>query len=288
MNPAQFEYHRATSLAEAHELLGQFGEEAKLLAGGHSLLPTMKLRLAQPAHLIDITHLADLRYVQPDGGMLRVGALSTHHDLETDPTVRKACPLLAEVAAVIGDRQVRNRGTIGGALAHADPAADYPAVILALEATIVAQGPSGSREIAADDFFVDLLTTSLAPDEIVTEIRIPIAADRVGVAYEKLANQASGYAMVGVAAVVGLDGDGTCRRARIGITGASAVAARAKNVETALEGYPLDDAVVTAAVSHAVDGLDLLDDVHASAAYRQRVTIGLTRRAVLNALRQVS
>jgi carbon-monoxide dehydrogenase medium subunit len=288
VNPAPFEYHRARSLAEAHELLGRFGDEAKLLAGGHSLLPTMKLRLAQPAHLIDISHVADLRYVRPDGGVLRVGALSTHRDLETDPTVRETCPLLAEVAAVIGDRQVRNRGTIGGALAHADPAADYPAAILALEATIVAQGPSGSREIAADRFFVDLLTTSLAPDEVVTEIRIPIDADRVGVAYEKLANQASGYATVGVAAVIALDGNGTCRKARIGITGAAAVATRARGVEAALEGYALGDEVVTAAVSHATDGLDLLDDVHASAPYRRRVTIGLTRRAVLDALRQLS
>jgi carbon-monoxide dehydrogenase medium subunit len=286
--PAPFEYHRASSVAEAQALLQQFGEDAKLLAGGHSLLPTMKLRLAQPAHLIDIGGIADLRYVRGDLGYVAIGALSTHHDLATDGTVRKACPLLAEAAAVIGDRQVRNRGTIGGALAHADPAADYPAAILALEATIVAVGPGGSREIAANDFFVDLLTTSLAADEVVTEVRIPYPTDRTGAAYEKLANQASGYATVGVAAVVTLDGDGTCTKARVGITGAAAVATRAAGVEAALEGYALGDEVIAAAARHAADGLELLADVHASTDYRRRVTVGLTRRALGNALGRVS
>jgi carbon-monoxide dehydrogenase medium subunit len=288
VNPAPFEYHRATSLAEAHELLGQFGDDAKLLAGGHSLLPTMKLRLAQPGHLIDIGGIADLRYVMGDGGFVRIGALSTHHDLETDGTVRKAAPLIATVAGVIGDIQVRNRGTIGGALAHADPAADYPAAILALEATIVAEGPSGSREIAAGDFFVDLLTTGLAPNEVVTEVKIPIAQDRTGVAYEKLANQASGYATVGVAAVLTIGSDGKCSKARVGITGASAVAARATGVEAALEGQVLSDDVIATAAGHAADGLELLSDVHASTEYRRRVTIGLTRRALSNAVKQVS
>jgi carbon-monoxide dehydrogenase medium subunit len=288
LNPAPFEYHRATTVAEAHDLLRQHGEDAKLLAGGHSLLPTMKLRLAQPAHLIDIGGIADLRYVRGDSGYLAIGALSTHHDLATDETVRKACPLLAEVAGVIGDRQVRNRGTIGGALAHADPAADYPAAVLALEVTIVAAGPSGTREIAASDFFVDLLTTSLAADEVITEVRIPYSADRTGAAYEKLANQASGYATVGVAAIVSLDVGGTCRHARIGITGAAAVAARATSVEAALEGYALDDEVIAAAARHAADGLDFLSDVHASTDYRRRVTVGLTRRALTKAVRRVS
>lgn len=287
MNPAPFEYHRATSLDEAHELLRQFGDEAKLLAGGHSLLPTMKLRLAQPAHLVDISGIADLRKVQGDGGFIRIGALSTHHDLENDGTVLKGCPLVAEVAAVIGDRQVRNRGTIGGALAHADPAADYPAAILALEAIIVAEGPSGSREIAADGFFVDLLTTSLAPDEIVTEVKVPIPQGRTGVAYEKLANQASGYATVGVAAVLVVDGNGTCTKARVGITGAAAVASRARSVESALEGKALTEDVLADAASHAADGLDLLDDVHASQDYRRRVTVGLTRRALSRALQRL-
>jgi carbon-monoxide dehydrogenase medium subunit len=285
VNPAPFEYHRATTLAEAHELLGQFGDDAKLLAGGHSLLPTMKLRLAQPGHLIDISKIADLRYVTHEDGVLKVGALTTHHDLESNATVREVCPLLAEVAAKVGDRQVRNRGTIGGALAHADPAADYPAAILALEATIVAQGPNGSREIAADGFFVDLLTTSLEPDEIVTEIRIPTGSGATGAAYEKLANQASGYATVGVAAIVTRNSDGTCRSARVGITGASAVAIRAKAVEAALEGKPLDAATISAAAAHAADGLDVLSDVHASTSYRTRVTVGLTKRALLRASR---
>lgn len=283
MNPAPFSYHRATTLAEAQDLLGQFGDDAKILAGGHSLLPAMKLRLAQPAHLIDISKITDLRYVTQDGDVLKIGALTTHHDLESNPTVRQFCTLLADVAAKVGDRQVRNRGTIGGALAHADPAADYPAAILALEATIVAQGPNGSREIAADALFVDLLTTSLEPNEIITEIRIPALSSDTGTAYEKLANQASGYATVGVAAVITRNSDGTCRTARVGITGAAAVAIRARAVEEALEGQPLNEATITSAASYAAPVLDALDDVHASAAYRTRVTVGLTKRALLRA-----
>jgi carbon-monoxide dehydrogenase medium subunit len=243
----------------------------------------MKLRLAQPAHLIDISKIADLRYVTYEDGILTIGALTTHRDLESDATVREHCPLLADVAAKVGDRQVRNRGTLGGALAHADPAADYPAAILALEATIVAQGPNGSREIAADTFFVDLLTTSLEPNEIVTEIRIPATTSDIGAAYEKLATQASGYATVGVAAVISRTPDGTCRTARVGITGASAVAIRARAVEEALEGRALDEATITSAASFASPILDALDDVHASAAYRTRVTVGLTKRALVRA-----
>src|SRR5918992_4979405 len=187
MNPSQFAYQRAESVDEAIALLQEHGEGAKLIAGGHSLLPIMKLRLAEPETLVDIGRIAELRGVRRDNGEIAIGALMTHHQIATDDQIRSTVPLLADTAATVGDRQVRNRGTIGGALAHADAAADYPAAILALEATIVARGPSGSREIAADDFFVDLLTTSLAPDEIVTEVRIPIDVDRVGVAYEKLA-----------------------------------------------------------------------------------------------------
>ncbi len=284
MNPAPFAYHRAHSLAEAHQLLQRFGEEAKLLAGGHSLLPAMKLRLAQPGHLIDIGGIADLRYVHADKGTLRIGALTTHREIETHPLVRERCPLLAEAAAVIGDRQVRNRGTIGGALAHADPAADYPAAILALEATIVAEGPHARREIPASEFFTGLLTTALAPDEIITEIQVPLLSARTGTSYVKLANHASGFAVVGVAALINLDSSGRCIKARIGVTGAGAVPARARTVEWGLESYPLDEDIVTAASRHATDGIEFLSDVHASADYRRRVTIGLTKRAILTAL----
>jgi aerobic carbon-monoxide dehydrogenase medium subunit len=283
VNPAAFEYHRAGSVQEAIALLQGFGEGAKLLAGGHSLLPVMKLRLAEPRHLIDIGRVGELRGVRDDGDRVRIGALTTHHEIETDPILRRRCPLLPETAATIGDRQVRNRGTIGGALAHADAAADEPAAILALDADLVAQGPNGERTIAATDFFVDFLTTALAPDEVLTEVRVPAAAPRTGAGYQKLANQASGYAIVGVAAVVTLDVDGRCASARVGITGAAATARRATDVEEALRGAALDEATIRAASALAAEGLDPLDDLHASAEYRLQVTRGLTRRALLAA-----
>jgi aerobic carbon-monoxide dehydrogenase medium subunit len=283
VNPAAFAYHRAASVADALALLHEHGDGAKLLAGGHSLLPVMKLRLAEPSHLVDIGDLAELRGVRLDGDALRIGALTTHHQLETDPAVRERCPLLAETAARIGDRQVRNRGTLGGALAHADAAADYPAPILALDAEIVARGTGGERTIPASDFFLAFLTTALAPDELLTEVRVPVAPPRTGASYQKLANQASGYAVVGVAAVVALNPDGTCAQARVGITGAAESPLRATAVEAALRGAPLDEPTVRAAADLATDGLDPLDDLHAAADYRLAVTRGLTRRALLAA-----
>jgi carbon-monoxide dehydrogenase medium subunit len=282
--PAPFEYHRADSVEGAIGLLQELGEEAKLIAGGHSLLPVMKLRLAQPAHLIDLNRIEALRGVTADGSVIRIGALMTHHQLATDETLRKRCPILAETADVIGDVQVRNRGTLGGALAHADAAADYPATILALGATIVAIGPNGERTISATDFFVGFLTTALEPDEILTEIRIPSLPSHTGTSYQKLANQASGYALTGIAAVVTLGDDGRCSQAKIGITGAGDKAVRAAGVEQALTGAALDDATVRAAAERAGDGIDFLDDIHASADYRRTVTIGLTRRAILAAV----
>jgi len=286
MNPAVFEFHRATTVDEAIALLQQHGDGAKLLAGGHSLLPVMKLRLAEPSHLIDISRLADddLRGVRLDGDTLRIGALTTHQQLERDPLLRERCPLLAETAARVGDRQVRNRGTLGGALAHADAAADYPASVLALEADLVARGAGGERVIPVADFFVAFLTTSLAPDEVLTEIRVPAAGPRTGANYQKLANQASGYALVGVAAVVAVDEQGRCTKARVGITGVTDTARRALATEAALDGKTLDEATISAAAAQATDGLDPLDDLHAPADYRLRVTQGLTKRALLAAV----
>lgn len=290
MNPAAFEYHRAGSVEEAIGLLREHGEEAKLLAGGHSLLPVMKLRLAEPAHLIDISRLADagLRGVREEGGGLRIGALTTHREVERDPILRERCPVLAQVAGRVGDRQVRTRGTIGGALAHADAAADYPAAILALDAELVARGPGGERVIPAADFFVAFLTTALAPDEILTEIRLPALPPRTGADYQKLANQASGYALVGVAAVVSLDEAGRCAAVRVGITGASETARRASGTEEALRGATPDEATIAAAAERATEGLDPLDDLHAPADYRLAVTKGLTRRALRAAAERAS
>jgi len=243
----------------------------------------MKLRLAQPAVLVDIAGIPGLRGVRKNGDVIEIGAMTTHRDLEVDPVIAANAPVLAEVAGIIGDVQVRNRGTIGGAVAHADPAADYPASILALDATMVAQGPNGTRRIAASDFFLDLLTTSLEPDELLVGIEIPALGKGTGGNYQKAANQASGYAIVGVAAVVAVSG-GKITSARIGITGAGPAATRATAAEAALVGVSASDtAAVKAAVAGASDGIEYLEDIHADAAYRARLVRGLAERAVLAA-----
>ena len=283
MNPSAFAYERAESVDEAIALLTEHGEGAKLIAGGHSLLPIMKLRLAEPELLIDIGRIAELRGIRAEGDEIVIGALITHHAIAADPVVRERIPLLADTASRVGDRQVRNRGTIGGALAHADAAADYPAAILALEATIVARGPQGERRIAATEFFLDFLTTALRPDEVLTEVRIAAPPSGHGWSYQKLANQASGYALVGVGALVSKDGDGTCSDIRVGVTGSAAVAWRASAVEAALRDHQLDAETVGAAAVGVMAGIDPLDDLHGSAEYRRRVTEGLTRRAILQA-----
>ena len=283
MNPSQFAYLRAGSIEEAIALLAEHGDGAKLIAGGHSLLPIMKLRLAEPETLVDIGRIAELRRVRQDDGELAIGALVTHHQIATDDQVRSAAPLLADTAARVGDRQVRNRGTIGGALAHADAAADYPAAVLALDASIVVSGPQGERSIPARDFFLDFLTTALQPDEILTEIHIPPLAEGHGWSYQKLANQASGYAIVGVGAVVVLDANGAVADVRVGVTGAAAVAWRAGETENALRGQRLDDRVIVAAADLVDGGIEYLDDLHGSAQYRRRVARGLTRRAIVEA-----
>ncbi|MFL5758127.1 MAG: FAD binding domain-containing protein [Thermomicrobiales bacterium] len=283
MFPAPFEYHRAESVQGAIGLLQELGDEAKLIAGGHSLLPIMKLRLAQPGHLIDLGWIDALHGINAKGSLIRIGALTTHRQIASDPTLQTQCPILAEVAATIGDVQVRNRGTIGGALAHADAAADYPAAMLALDAEIVAQGPNSERTIPASDFFVGFLTTALEPNELLTEVRVQPQPSKTGASYQKLANQASGYALAGVAAIIAIGDDGRVSQARIGITGAADTAARASGVEQALAGSSLDDAAIRAAAERAGDGIDFLDDIHASADYRRAVTIGLTRRAIQTA-----
>src|ERR671917_494293 len=219
MNPSQFAYQRAGSVEEAIALLEEHGEGAKLIAGGHSLLPIMKLRLAEPETLVDIGRIPELRGVRRDNGEIAIGALTTHHQIATDAQIRSAIPLLADTAASVGDRQVRNRGTIGGALAHADAAADYPAAILALDATIVARGPQGERRIPAREFFLDFLTTALQPDEVLTEIVISPPPAGHGWSYQKLANKASGYAIVGVGVILVVDGSGAIAEVRIGVTG---------------------------------------------------------------------
>jgi aerobic carbon-monoxide dehydrogenase medium subunit len=285
--PAAFDYHPATSVDEAIALLQQYGDEAKLLAGGHSLLPTMKLRLAQPGHLIDLGRIDGLSYIREDDGVVAVGAMTRYVDIERSEVLKKHFALLPEGVAEIGDQQVRNRGTIGGSIAHSDPAADTPGIVLALKAEIVAKGPNGVRTIKADDFFMDLFQTALQPDEVITEIRFPKPPEHTGSAYMKLANKASHYAVVGCAAVVTLDSNGTCTSASVVITGASVKPTRASTVEAGLVGKKLDEATIANAASHAADGLELVSDIHGSQEYRAQMATVLARRVVARALERV-
>ncbi len=284
MIPASFEYHAPTSLDQALELLGRLGDGAKLLAGGHSLLPALKLRLQSVDHLIDLGRISALRYVREAGGKIAVGALATHRAVESSELLRQKCGLLAECASRIGDVQVRNRGTIGGSLSHADPAADYPAAILALEAEIEAASAKGKRTIAADAFFVDMLATALAPGEIVTEVRVPVLAKGTGGAYLKVPQPASGFAIVGVAALVSLDGKGQCSRVRVGITGAAVKAFRARETESALAGKSPDDATIAKAAALATNGVEPSGDIFASADYRAHLARVYVGRALAAAV----
>jgi len=279
MIPASFDYRRANSIDEALSLLAQ-NEDAKILAGGHSLIPAMKLRLAAPSLLIDIARIKDLSYIREDGDQIRIGAMTTHYQIESSDLLKDICPLLPECASHIGDMQVRNKGTIGGSVAHSDPAGDWPATMLALDAEIVAVSQTGERAIKAGDFFVDLLTTALAPNEILREIRINKPQGRTGQAYVKMPHPASGFAVVGVAAMLSFNGGNECKSARIGITGVSSKAYRALSVETSLAGANLDDNAIAAASSHATDGVDVNGDVFASEEYRRHLASVYTRRAI--------
>ncbi|MDR7393155.1 MAG: xanthine dehydrogenase family protein subunit M [Armatimonadota bacterium] len=282
MIPATFEYVRARSVREAISLLQQHGGRAKLLAGGHSLLPLMKLRLSQPEMLIDLGPVDELRGIREEGGSLVIGALTTHDEVANSPLVRERVPLLAECASQIGDVQVRNRGTIGGNLAHADPAADYPAAALALEAQLECEGPAGSRTVPASQWFVDLLTTALDPDEVLCRVRVPVQTKGQGWSYIKLPHPASGYSLLGVACLVTVDG-GVCRDARVAVTGAGPKAVRLTKVEQALVGKRLEEATVAEAARLASDGLEASDDLYASAEYKRHLAVVYTKRALLRA-----
>ena len=278
MIPAPFDYQVASTVDEAIGLLVDHGDEAKLIAGGHSLLPLMRLRLAAPAVLVDIGRIADLSYVSSHGGRegdgaggtVRIGALTRHHDVATSPDVREQVPLLAHVAGQIGDPQVRHRGTIGGSVVHGDPASDLPAALLALRATLVARGPGGEREIAVDDFFTGFLETTLADDEVLTEIRIP-AVPGAGWAFEKFNRRAQDWAIVGVAAVLD-DGSGP----GVGLVNMDASPRRAVGVEEALR----SGASAADAGARADEGTEPPDDLSASSEYRRHLAQVLVRRAI--------
>lgn len=276
MYPNQFDYHRAASVAEAVELLSSL-PDAKLVAGGHSLIPAMKLRAAQPSALVDIGRIPGLSGIAADGDSLVIGALATHASVADSAAVQGGCPMLAETAAAIGDIQVRNRGTIGGSLAHADPGADYPAAMLALGAEITAVGAGGERTISASDFFVDILTTALADNEVITSVRVPCAA---GGAYLKHRHPASSYAVVGVAACVGMDG-GNVTSCAIGINGVTGKAVLADAAAAALCGGPANAdriAAAAACVGQAFD--EPLGDLYASGEFRAHLAGVYAKRAL--------
>lgn len=287
MYTSEFEYHRAGSVQEALTLMAA-NPDAKLLAGGHSLIPAMKLRLASPGALIDVSRIDGLRGIRveraADGDEIVIGAMTTHRDVEFSDVLREHCPLLHEVAPLIGDPMVRNRGTVGGAVAHADPAADYPASMLALGASMTVVGASGERTVPAEAFFRGMFETAVGPGELLTAIRVPVRTAGEGQAYEKFAHPASRYAIAGVAAVVRLQ-DGVMSSARVALTGAGAQATRLTGVEEALTGQSPTADVIASAVRGAVHPDDLLGDHFAGAEYRAHLVEVQARKAITRAAR---
>ena len=280
MIPVPFDYVRATSVDDAVAALAEHGDEAKVLAGGHSLLPLLALRLADPALLVDIGRVAELRGVRDDGDALVIGAATTHHQVLGDPLIREHCRVLADATAKVGDPQVRHRGTIGGSLAHGDAAADLPAVAVALEAELVAAGPRGRRTIAATDFFLDYLETALEPDEVLVEVRVPKATSQGwSHDYEKFARVAQAWAIVGACALVRRD-DGRIAEARVALTNMGTTPVRARAVEAALVGAAAEPAALAAAAEQAAEGSDPPADLDAQPDYRAHLARVLVRRAL--------
>jgi carbon-monoxide dehydrogenase medium subunit len=283
-----FDYYRASSVAEAQKLLQQH-PGAKVIAGGHSLIPLMKMRLMAPPALVDIGRIQELKGIAAVGQTIRIGALTTHTELASSPALKTGCPMLAEAAAQIGDPQVRNYGTIGGNVAHADPASDLPTVLLALGARFTAAGPRGQRTIEADGFFTGMMTTALAEDEILISIEVAVRKTGEGMAYAKFTHPASRYAVVGAAAVVVVSG-GTCSAARIAVGGLTATAVRAPAVEKALAGARVSPETIARAADAVAGDLrgDLLEDIFASAEYRRAMAAVYVKRALAAALERAA
>jgi carbon-monoxide dehydrogenase medium subunit len=280
MIPAAFEYVRPSSVAEAVSAIGDAGEDGKVLAGGQSLLPVLRLRLAYPTTLVDIGRVPELRGVRDDGDAIVIGAMTTHHDVLHDPLVREHASLIAQTTQTIADPQVRHVGTFGGSLAHADPAGDLGAVALALGCEFVAAGPRGERRIPADEFFLDYLTTALGPDEVLTEVRVPKLGSGWSSHYEKFHRVAQAWSIVGVAALVRRD-NGAIAEARIGLTNMGATPVRATAAEAALAGVDATAEAVGPAADHAADGTNPPSDLSGQADYREHLARVLTKRAVL-------
>ena len=279
MIPESFDYQRAGSVREALTLLKEHGENAKILAGGHSLIPTMKLRLANPGTLIDIGGISELKYINDKGDYLAIGAGTTHLMVETSSLVQQKAPALSQAAGQIGDVQVRNRGTIGGVLAHSDPQADYPGVVLALNATIVAEGSGGERTIEAVDYFTGLWETALGENEILTEVRIPVDGANANSCYLKFPQPASRYPYVGCAVAMDKSG-GNCSEVRVGFSGVAESAFRDSGVEDAIRGQALKDETIAAASAKAAEGRTVLSDYFISEEYRRAMAQVYAKRAM--------
>ncbi len=282
MIPAAFDYVRPESVSDAVAAIGQAGEDGKVLAGGQSLIPVLRLRLAYPSTLVDLGRVPELRGVRDDGDAIVIGSMTTHHDVMHNPLVKEHAPLIAQATATVADPQVRHRGTFGGSLAHADPAGDLGAVARALDCEFVAVGPSGERRIAAADFFVDYLTTALSPDELLTAVRVPKLGAGWSSHYEKFNRVAQAWSIVGVAALVRRE-NGSIAEARIGLTNMGMTPVRAAAVEQALVGAAASAEAVGAAAEAAAEGTDAPSDLSGSADYRNHLARVLTKRAVLSA-----
>jgi carbon-monoxide dehydrogenase medium subunit len=288
MFPASFGYVAAHSVEDALDLMAKHGEDGKLLAGGHSLIPAMKLRLQSPRTLIDLGTVAGLRGIRLDNNELVIGALTVHGDIAASDLVRKHLPGLAEAASVIGDMQVRNRGTIGGSVAHADPGADFPVILTALNAAFVVQSKAGTRIISVDDFFTDFFTTAMNANEILTEIHVPLPGAASGSAYTKLPHPASGYIVVSAGALITRQASGTCTASRIAIGGLGSGPLRAIATEMELQGKPLTPQLITSAAAKAADESDPVDDPYASADYKKYVATVYARKAIETAVERAA
>ena len=283
MTPGTFEYHRPASVAEAVGLLAQHGEAAQVLAGGHSLVPMMKLRLASPEHLIDINGIGEIKGIARENGEIRIGAATTQAEAVASDVLTSACPIIAEAIAVIADPQVRNCGTIGGNVANGDPGNDLPAVMMALGATFTLTGPSGSRQVAAREFYRGLFDTALEPGEILTEIRIAPPSSGHGYAYRKLKRKVGDYATAAAAVILEVEG-GNCTRAAVTLTNVASAAIDATGAADALTGTGIDGAAIDEAARRAMDVTDPASDMHGPPEYRTRMAGEMTRRAIQTAL----
>src|SRR5262245_1706065 len=288
MIPRGFEYFAPHTLDEAVSLLGKLGQEAKILSGGQSLIPMMKLRLATPPYIIDINRIPNLNYISESNGFLRIGALARESDLEVSPTIISRYPILMDTTSVIADPLVRNQATVCGNLAHGDPANDHPATMLALGASLIAIGPGGAREMPIEGFFTGLFTTALQPDEILKEIKVPIPAPSSGGAYLKIKRKVGDYATAGVAAQIIMNGAGVCQRAGIGLTNVGFIPLKAKGTEAFLTGKALDDSTIKQAAEIAAGESQPIDDIRGSAEYKRDLVRVLTARALKRALKRAN